>query len=157
MNIAIVIDGKVTAIGDYRALFPTTSFPDDGPDEAFLLENHAMRVNSWLPYDSFTQKLVACSPYISGDWVYTVRVEPLTPEDIAARDAAKAAEVRADRNRRLLDCDWTQLPDAPVDRTAWATYRQELREVTNQPGFPWNVVWPTPPSSPTPTVVQDQI
>ena len=35
--------------------------------------------------------------------------------------------MRAHRDRLLAASDWTQLPDAPVDREAWATYRQALR------------------------------
>ena len=31
---------------------------------------------------------------------------------------------------------------APVDKAAWAAYRQELRDITAQAGFPWNVQWP---------------
>lgn len=146
MNIAIVIDGKVTAIGDYRTIFPNTSFPPSGPSDAFLAENNAKKVNAWLPYDQNTQKLVASSPYLQGDWVYTVRVESMTPDDIAARNASQAVMVRADRNARLAACDWTQLPDSPVDAAPWRTYRRELRDITKQSGFPWNVVWPVEPT-----------
>lgn len=53
--------------------------------------------------------------------------------------------VRAERNQRLADCDWTQLPDAPVDAEAWATYRQDLRDITTQPD-PFNIVWPETPA-----------
>jgi hypothetical protein len=63
------------------------------------------------------------------------------------KDEAQANVVRADRNKRLADCDWTQLPDAPVDREAWATYRQELREVPDQEGFPWDITWPEAPTN----------
>lgn len=146
MNIALVDNGQVTAVGDYRALFPQTSFPPSGPSDEFLAANGAMKVNVWLPYDQMTQQLAACTPYIQGDWVYTVEVVPLTPEDIAARNEAQEASVRAQRDQLLLACDWTQLPDSPVDPLPWRTYRQELRDVPQQPGFPWSVVWPTPPS-----------
>jgi len=147
MNIALIDNGQVTAVGDYRALFPQTSFPPSGPSDEFLAENSAMKVNVWLPYDAATQKLAACPPYIDGDWVYTVEVVPLTPEDIAARNEAQAANVRADRNRRLTDCDWTQLSDAPVDPLPWQTYRQALRDVTEQAGFPSAVIWPEAPAT----------
>lgn len=62
-----------------------------------------------------------------------------------AKDAEQGKVVRADRNKRLADSDWTQLPDAPVDHAAWATYRQELRDVSSQPGFPWEITWPEEP------------
>ena len=44
-------------------------------------------------------------------------------------------------HQMLKDCDWTQLLDSPVDKTAWATYRQELRDITTQPD-PFNITWP---------------
>jgi len=63
----------------------------------------------------------------------------------AQRDAEQAASVRAARNSKLADCDWTQLADSSADKPAWATYRQSLRDVTAQAGFPWNVTWPVEP------------
>jgi len=62
----------------------------------------------------------------------------------------KAAHVRADRDQRLTACDWTQLPDCPLDETAqaaWATYRQALRDVPSQEGFPRSVTWPIGPQA----------
>lgn len=60
----------------------------------------------------------------------------------AAKDADQAKAIRDDRNKRLADCDWTQLSDAPVDKAAWAAYRQNLRDISQQTGFPWEVTWP---------------
>jgi hypothetical protein len=60
-------------------------------------------------------------------------------------DAEKAAQVRSQRTDKLKDSDWTQVADAPVDQAAWATYRQALRDITAQPGFPWTVTWPDAP------------
>jgi hypothetical protein len=81
---------------------------------------------------------------------------PFTPEEEvewAAKNAAwdagandrQAEEVRVERNAKLTTCDWTQVADAPVDKAAWATYRQALRDVTQQSGFPWTITWPTQP------------
>lgn len=145
MNVAIISNGQVTEVGDYRALFPQTSFPASGPSDEFLAANSAMKVNVWLPYNPATGKLSACPPYIDGEWVYTVEVVPLTPEDIEARNEAQAQSVRAQRDRLLVECDWTQLSDSPVDPLPWRTYRQELRDVPQQAGFPWTVVWPVSP------------
>ena len=50
------------------------------------------------------------------------------------------------RNELLSSSDWTQLQDSPVDSAPWATYRQELRDIPQQEGFPYNVIWPTEPS-----------
>jgi hypothetical protein len=57
-----------------------------------------------------------------------------------------AAIARAQRNAMLAACDWTQLADAPVDDLAWATYRQALRDIPDQAGFPASVEWPVAPS-----------
>lgn len=63
----------------------------------------------------------------------------------AMKDAEQAKSVRDTRTRRLADSDWTQLADAPVDKAVWATYRQALRDITTQTGFPWAITWPTQP------------
>jgi len=67
-------------------------------------------------------------------------------EAIDALTAAQWDSIRAERNRKLADCDWTQLPDAPVDAAAWAAYRQELRDITMQ-ADPFNIVWPIAPGA----------
>lgn len=59
--------------------------------------------------------------------------------------AAEDKEARAKRNQLLAASDWTQVFDAPVDRTAWAVYRQELRDITSQAGFPKTINWPVAP------------
>jgi hypothetical protein len=63
----------------------------------------------------------------------------------AMKDADQAKNVRADRTKRLADSDWTQIADSTADRAAWAVYRQALRDVTAQAGFPWTINWPTQP------------
>ena len=59
-----------------------------------------------------------------------------TEEEIAADVASKAANVRAARDRALSASDWTQVADAPVDKQAWATYRQALRDLPDAEGWP---------------------
>jgi hypothetical protein len=69
-----------------------------------------------------------------------------TAEQIAAEAAEQlTSNIRAERDRLLAASDWTQVADAPVDQAAWAEYRQALRDVSEQEGFPENVVWPTKP------------
>jgi hypothetical protein len=63
----------------------------------------------------------------------------------AMKDAEQATSVRQQRGEKLKDSDWTQVADAPVDQAAWATYRQALRDVTSQAGFPWTIEWPVAP------------
>lgn len=50
------------------------------------------------------------------------------------------------RNARLLETDWTQLPDVPeATRNSYLEYRQALRDVPSQPGFPNDIIWPEKP------------
>ena len=132
---------------DYREAFPNTSFTPNGPDDEFLAEQGYAKVSVWRDHDSKTQKLVPCAPVYEAPWVYTVAVEAKTQADLDADTAAQAANVRAQRNALLSACDWTQLVDSPeANKLAWANYRQELRDVTKQTGFPWDVQWPHDPN-----------
>jgi hypothetical protein len=77
-----------------------------------------------------------------------VTQRPLTEAEIAALQPTTeqlAAEARAQRNALLSASDWTQVADAPVDQAAWATYRQALRDITAQAGFPATISWPVAP------------
>jgi hypothetical protein len=81
---------------------------------------------------------------------------PFTPEEetewdlmeaewAAGADDRAAIKIRTDRDAKLTESDWTQVADAPVDQAAWATYRQSLRDVPSQAGFPNTITWPTEP------------
>jgi hypothetical protein len=63
----------------------------------------------------------------------------------AMKDAEQAKAVREQRTQKLSDSDWTQIADSTADKTAWATYRQALRDITSQAGFPWTITWPDAP------------
>jgi hypothetical protein len=58
------------------------------------------------------------------------------------------AYVLPKRQKLLYASDWTQIPNNPLtaeQQLEWATYRQELRDIPEQSGYPFNVIWPTPP------------
>jgi hypothetical protein len=135
------------SIGALRRDNPNTSFPRQPSDELLASYNVFPVVEQPAPdYNPATQNLNQVNPTLTaGEWLQTWQVTDASPEEIAERTEAKAAEVRQQRNQLLADCDWTQLPDAPVDSAVWATYRQELRDVTAQAGFPWDVTWPETP------------
>lgn len=59
--------------------------------------------------------------------------------------AHTASQVRLERNAKLASTDWTQVSDAVVDKAVWATYRQALRDITTQAGFPQTITWPDAP------------
>lgn len=91
--------------------------------------------------------------YIDGVWSNPPEPAPLTPEQIAINEAAIVAAaleqladaVRSERNVLLAKTDWTQTADAPVDKAAWAAYRQALRDLPQQAGFPTTISWPVKP------------
>lgn len=62
-----------------------------------------------------------------------------------ASDSVKWDQIRIWRDEELRLSDWTQLTDAPVDKLAWAEYRQALRDLPAQGGSPDKVVFPEKP------------
>jgi hypothetical protein len=61
-------------------------------------------------------------------------------------EAKLAEEIRAERNKKLVESDWSQVVDTPqAIKDKWAPYRQQLRDLTTQPQFPHVVVWPNTP------------
>jgi hypothetical protein len=82
---------------------------------------------------------------IDGKWYTKHSVSDMGQEAKDALDTAQAEAIRKQRTEKLKDSDWTQVDDAPVDKTAWATYRQALRDLTSQTGFPWTITWPDAP------------
>lgn len=130
-------------IGDLRKDNPNVSFPKH-PQPELLAE--------WGVYPVKAGDIPATAPneiaeqneqptYQNGEWIleYTVR-------DMDASEIERISDlVRAERNARLSECDWTQLPDAPLtdaEKASWAAYRQDLRDITDQAEFPFNVQWP---------------
>jgi hypothetical protein len=66
----------------------------------------------------------------------------------AAKDTEQAKSVRSTRDTKLAECDWRVIKASETATTldaAWATYRQALRDVTGQSGFPWTITWPDAP------------
>jgi len=92
---------------------------------------------------------VPCPDSCDTTWTYdgTTFTAPVDTTPSALTDAQLRAIIIEDRNKRLADCDWTQLPDIPstVDKAAWAVYRQALRDLPNNNLDVHNPVYPVPP------------
>ena len=90
------------------------------------------------------------TPIYGNDWVITRTVVDLTADEIATNDADAAYSNRVARNKLLDDSDWTQMNDSPLSneiKTAWATYRQECRGLSDADAWP-NLAdddWPVRP------------
>ena len=159
MQIRIKETGQVVYESEFRALFPNTSLPQPltesiinefGGDVVF----EGPQVTGGTVYQYSQQAGVE---QIDGRWytkyilgpVFTDTAESTAVQQETAykilKDAEQTKVIRTQRDQLLKDSDWTQVADAPVDKQAWATYRQALRDVTQQSGFPWTINWPAKP------------
>lgn len=102
-----------------------------------------------IPAYNWDQTVVEKPPvYIDNQWTQQWAVVDLDPDKKQEKLSMEADGIRAKRNRLLSECDWTQLPDVTLDsvkRTQWNQYRQSLRDITSQPGFPLQINWPISP------------
>ena len=135
--------------GAIKLRFPQTSFPTNFV--AALPEGY-VRVQPSSPPSENEMKVVAegTPALVDGVWTQVwAQSDKYTVEELVAYNAKKEADkqqdVRDKRNSLLRMSDWTQLADSPADKTAWATYRQALRNVPAQAGFPWTITWPDAP------------
>ena len=148
MEIRMKDTGNVVTEQEFRAMFPNTGFPaqltaniiSDFGGDVVLEGPQAQPTRYQVAYRDGVQQ-------IEGQWFTKYSVADMEQEAKDALDAQQAASQRAYRNTLLADCDWTQLQDAPVNQQAWANYRQALRDVTAQAGFPWDIAWPEKPTA----------
>jgi len=124
-----------------------TSFPAEIPN-ALLAEYgvHLVTIDS-KPATTYQQDAVRVDPvFENGQWVQHWQVVEVTSEVAQERFDQECVIVRDRRNALLSESDWTQARDIPdAVATLWQPYRQQLRDVTGQQGFPFNVEWPVQP------------
>ena len=138
------------SVYDLKAENPNISFPSTISDS--LLETFGMYKvelkDSGYDNDD-TKDVVEITPTLSGSiYVQTYQVTDADEDTINKRKEIKWSEVRTTRNTLLGESDWTQFQDSPItgsSLTDWQTYRQSLRDITNQ-SDPYNITWPTKPS-----------
>lgn len=133
-----------------RKDFPNTSFPNNMESQSVLLTDfgvHRVIESSCPEYDTFTQKATELQPIlIEEEWTQHWEVQELTADEVQVVYDSHAAEVRANRYRLLVESDWTQFKDVSDDiSNIYTLYRQELRDISKQAGFPFNIVWPAIP------------
>lgn len=118
-------DDKVTTIFDCTSI-------DDA--EASCPTSHRIE-----PYEEINRNMMRYAYHRDGAVFYSK-----TAQDAEIETAW--ISLRADRDRMLSASDWTQAPDAPVDRAAWAAYRQALRDLPANTVDPCAPQWPSPPA-----------
>ena len=148
MKIARLDGSTVGEIADHKSLFPNTSFPKSGPNSDWLAANSCAEVVTFLAYDSATQTCDGVDPYLSDGKVYTRRVTDMTSDEqaavVTAANAAAATRNRAERDKRLGQCDWVvtkALESGTTVASDWVTYRTALRDITSHSNWP-NLVYP---------------
>jgi hypothetical protein len=117
------------------------------------LSNDDLRPLGWLP--SRIEEGIVDEKFVGSTFtitetevIETKQWRKFTAEEQAEIEAQKAKQVRSERNAKLTETDWTQVDDTPLDnvaKNAWANYRQALRDLPDQAGFPFNVTWPAQP------------
>jgi hypothetical protein len=163
MQVRIRETGAVMYESEFRALHPNTSMPQQLSEE--LLNDFGADVVFEGPQATggtvYQYSQASGVEQINGKWYTKYILGPVFLDQVvdgvtttaaeqdatykAQKDAEQAKSVRATRDAKLAECDWTQVADAPVDKAVWATYRQALRDITAQTGFPWTVEWPDAP------------
>lgn len=135
------------SIEKMRSDNPQTSFPlEMSADELAEWGVFAVKEQDPPPFSEQTESIDLQPPsLVNGAWVQSWVVVAASADEIERRTTAKAALQRAERNRVLTRSDYTQCLDFPgtdSERASFASFRQALRDVPEQVGFPWNVVWP---------------
>ena len=131
------------SLGLLRKDNPNTSFPKK-PSASDMAAFGVHPVTEVTPSLGDGQKLVKTwTPTLSGsDWVLAHQAVDLTVEEVTAATAVVAANVREARDKLLAKTDWTSASDLTMS-SAMTTYRQALRDVPAQAGFPDTITWPT--------------
>ena len=113
---------------------------------------YAYTVPPVLTSEQRYKKLVELSPVKNletGYWMQTWEITDQNPQEIIKTDDVQKKKIRDQRKARLVESDWTDLPNTPMSsekKTEWIGYRQSLRDIPSQQGFPWDVIWPNTPS-----------
>lgn len=159
--------GEVVSEQGFRALFPNTSMPQQ-LSEALINEFGGSVVFEGPQATGGTvyqYSVYGGIEQINGKWFTKYNLGPafFDTEDAnkvvttaaqheaaykAAKDADQAKSVRASRDSKLAESDWRVIKAVEMSTALpaeWATYRQALRDVTAQAGFPWTITWPDAP------------
>ena len=127
--------------------FPNISFPD--PINEDKLPSGIVRLHIGIipEYDQTAYRAVLNDPILINEkWIRNYEIVKISAEEIEQLKLVLQTQIRDERNKKLIESDWTQLPDSPVDKLAWAQYRQLLRDITLQTDFHLNVMWPNQPT-----------
>lgn len=135
-------------LGELKRICPDTSFPFPFPPEGIPeMGVYPLNLEPQPEFDYWTEEINTQEPvYENNKWVIKWVKTSLSTEKLQEKRELKELNIRTQRTNKLIESDWTQLPDSSVDSNAWAVYRQALRDITAQDGFPDQITWPTEPT-----------
>jgi hypothetical protein len=124
----------------------TTRPRDLTPDEATLFGVHKLQLVTPPFHNPLTQtRTDGDALLVDGVWKQNWVIANLPAAEAAVALSTEKDRIRTLRNDLLDASDWTQINDSTADKAAWATYRQALRDIPTQNGFPFTIEWPTSP------------
>ena len=142
-----IVNGEVDkfpySMSDLRKDYRNVSFSarDDLAPYGVYLVTYAVDPD----YDYRTERLVPQQPtMVDGVWTVTKAVVSKTQVEIDVDNSQKAAEIRNQRDMLLTETDWRFRSDMNPSQE-WINYCQALRDIPQQEGFPWEVIFPTKP------------
>ena len=133
------------SISQLRNAYPNVSLPAELTDSILIDWGMYMVTPNPMPND-YTKNITEGTPVLTDGVYYQNWIQTdASQSEIDYRLENQWFVVRENRNQLLAECDWTQLSDIPQTiKDLWSTYRQELREITNQSN-PFNIEWPVKP------------
>jgi len=166
MQVRIRETGQVIYEGEFRSLFPNTSLPQQLSEA--LINDLGADIVFEGPQASggtvYQYSQASGVEQVNGKWYTKHILGPVFIDQVvdgvttsaaeqeaaykAQKDAEQAKSVRATRDDKLKECDWVVIKNLETNSNipgAWEVYRQALRDVPSQSGFPWTVTWPDAP------------
>ena len=152
MELRVRETGEVISERDLYYKYPHTSFPK--PLSTYILDLYGVdavlegpRPQVTSPYETVVRQGIE---EIKGKWFKKYVIGPIfnnqEEEDLYRLNIDNQASegIRNTRNSLISKSDWMGCSDV-VMSDEWRQYRQELRDITTQEGFPHNVDWPDEP------------
>jgi len=132
-------------IKELREAYPNVSLPAELSEEALSDWGMYSVTSTQMPND-YTKNITEGTPILTEGMYYQNWVTTNASEsEINYRLENQWEEIRLIRNELLKESDWTQLGDvSQTIKDLWISYRQELRNITNQEN-PFNIEWPVKP------------
>jgi hypothetical protein len=147
----------IVAIDKLTNIVKYTSIPSILPENISELDNDelffkiselevSILLNSYYKNNEFKQLPEKPSNYHIWNLETEQWQEPENYQQLLFNEAA--SKVKQERQRLLATTDWTDTVSASTrleNYNEWQSYRQALRDITTQEGYPFNVIWPTQP------------